>query len=92
VATIFKMIIGDRPLRSFGAFSVRCLNARAARNPRNGESVVVPEKAAPFFRAGKDLRLRVDVDKVPKERSPLRLRSIPGRPGGLARTTSITAD
>jgi integration host factor subunit beta len=74
VTTVFSAIAsaiarGDRvELRGFGAFSVRHHKARAGRNPRNGESVAVPEKATPFFRAGKDLRLRVDVDKVVKER------------------------
>jgi integration host factor subunit beta len=74
VTTIFNAIAsaiarGDRvELRGFGAFSVRRHNARVGRNPRNGEPIAVPEKASPFFRAGKDLRLRVDVDKVPKER------------------------
>ena len=74
VTTVFSAIAsaiarGDRvELRGFGAFSVRHHKAHAGRNPRNGEAVAVPEKATPFFRAGKDLRLRVDVDKVVKER------------------------
>jgi integration host factor subunit beta len=85
VTTVFSAIAsaiarGDRvELRGFGAFSVRHHKARAGRNPRNGESVAVPEKATPFFRAGKDLRLRVDVDKVVKER-----RQPVGKPAGAA--------
>ncbi|HKK35480.1 MAG TPA: HU family DNA-binding protein, partial [Paracoccaceae bacterium] len=30
------------------------------RNPRTGESVPVPEKHVPFFKTGKELRLRLN--------------------------------
>ncbi len=62
VATIFEEITaalarGDRvELRGFGAFSVKRRPARVGRNPRTGESVHVPEKHVPFFKAGKELR------------------------------------
>lgn len=56
---------GDRvELRGFGAFSVRHRDARTGRNPRTGEKVEVPAKAAPFFRAGKELRQKVDASKA----------------------------
>jgi integration host factor subunit beta len=52
---------GDRvELRGFGAFTVKHRTARTGRNPRTGESVPVDEKAVPFFKAGKELRQRVD--------------------------------
>ncbi len=52
---------GDRvELRGFGAFTVKHRTARTGRNPRTGESVPVEEKAVPFFKAGKELRQRVD--------------------------------
>jgi integration host factor subunit beta len=52
---------GDRvELRGFGAFSVRRRPARQGRNPRTGETVSVKAKAVPFFKAGKELRQRVD--------------------------------
>ncbi|MCG8443623.1 MAG: integration host factor subunit beta [Caulobacterales bacterium] len=52
---------GDRvEIRGFGAFSVRVRPARQGRNPRTGESVPVKEKHVPFFKAGKELRERVD--------------------------------
>lgn len=52
---------GDRvELRGFGAFSVKHRDARIGRNPRTGESVEVPEKRAPFFKTGKDLRDRMN--------------------------------
>lgn len=58
---------GDRvELRGFGAFSVRKREARTGRNPRTGKPVEVEAKAAPFFRAGKELRARVDKGETPK--------------------------
>ncbi|MFT8898346.1 MAG: integration host factor subunit beta [Acetobacter sp.] len=52
---------GDRvELRGFGAFTVKKREARAGRNPRTGESVSVDEKVVPFFKAGKELRERVN--------------------------------
>lgn len=47
-------------LRGFGTFSPRHRKARAGRNPRTGEIVPVPEKYVPFFRAGKELREKID--------------------------------
>ncbi|MFN3262889.1 MAG: integration host factor subunit beta [Pikeienuella sp.] len=66
VAAVFDEITdalahGDRvELRGFGAFSVKQRDARVGRNPRTGESVDVPEKRAPFFKTGKDLRDRMN--------------------------------
>lgn len=66
VAAVFDEIAdalanGDRvELRGFGAFSVKHRDARQGRNPRTGESVSVPEKRAPFFKTGKDLRDRMN--------------------------------
>ena len=52
---------GDRvELRGFGAFTVKQRDARTGRNPRTGEAVPVTEKAVPFFKAGKELRERVN--------------------------------
>ena len=47
-------------LRGFGAFTVKRRDARTGRNPRTGEAVPVDEKAVPFFKAGKELRERVN--------------------------------
>ena len=68
VSTIFDEISdalsrGDRvELRGFGAFSVKARAARVGRNPRTGESVEVAQKHVPFFKAGKDLRDRLNAD------------------------------
>ncbi|ADM08997.1 integration host factor beta chain [Parvularcula bermudensis HTCC2503] len=52
---------GDRvELRGFGTFSVKYREARTGRNPRTGESVEVEEKWVPFFKAGKEMRERLN--------------------------------
>lgn len=52
---------GDRvELRGFGAFSVKNRDSRVGRNPRTGETVLVTRKSVPFFKAGKDLRIRLN--------------------------------
>ncbi len=66
VSTIFDEISvalarGDRvELRGFGAFSVKARDARVGRNPRTGAAVNVARKFVPFFKAGKDLRERLN--------------------------------
>ena len=47
-------------LRGFGAFSVKNRPSRSGRNPRTGEAVDVEEKWVPFFKAGKELRERLN--------------------------------
>jgi integration host factor subunit beta len=73
VATVFDEISaalsrGERvELRGFGAFTVKRRDARTGRNPRTGEAVPVDEKAVPFFKAGKELRARVNGAPAVKE-------------------------
>lgn len=68
VSTIFQEVAdalarGDRvEIRGFGAFSVKSRPARTGRNPRTGEAVEVAEKFVPFFKTGKELRERLNVD------------------------------
>jgi len=47
-------------LRGFGAFSVKSRAGRLGRNPRTGESVDVVPKRVPFFKTGKELRVRMN--------------------------------
>ncbi|GAB4166777.1 MAG: integration host factor subunit beta [Rhodocyclaceae bacterium] len=68
--TAVKMIIeamidaltrGNRiEIRGFGSFSLSHRPPRIGRNPKSGEKVQVPEKFVPHFKAGKELRQRVD--------------------------------
>ena len=55
------LIKGDRiEIRGFGSFSLNYRPPRIGRNPKSGEKVSVPGKWVPHFKAGKDLRNRVD--------------------------------
>lgn len=51
---------GRVELRGFGVFTVRKRDQRVGRNPRTGETVRVDEKFVPFFKAGKELRARLN--------------------------------
>ena len=51
-------------IRGFGSFVVRQRRARDGRNPKTGDTVAVGAKRVPFFKVGKELRLRVDEDAV----------------------------
>lgn len=47
-------------IRGFGSFGLNTRPPRVGRNPKSGEKVLVPEKRVPHFKAGKELRERVD--------------------------------
>jgi integration host factor subunit beta len=51
---------GRVEIRGFGAFSFKQRASRQARNPRNGDVVAVEDRATVYFRAGKDLRDRIN--------------------------------
>lgn len=52
---------GERiEIRGFGSFSLNYRPPRLGRNPKTGETVPVPAKHVPHFKAGKELRDRVD--------------------------------
>lgn len=58
---------GDRvELRGFGSFSIRHREAREARNPRTNEKVMLGERKAIYFRAGKEVKERMN-DEVSSE-------------------------
>lgn len=48
-------------IRGFGSFTLRCRPPRMGRNPRTGDPVALPAKRVPHFKAGKNLRERVNV-------------------------------
>jgi integration host factor subunit beta len=68
VTTIFDQITdalahgGRVEIRGFGVFTAKRRNARMGHNPRTGEAVSVKEKTLPFFKAGKELRYRLNRD------------------------------
>lgn len=47
-------------IRGFGSFRIRYRRAKEGRNPKTGETVSVPPKKVPFFKAGKEMREMVD--------------------------------
>lgn len=47
-------------IRGFGSFTLNYRPPRKGRNPKTGESVMVLAKYAPHFKAGKELRDRVN--------------------------------
>ena len=47
-------------IRGFGSFRIRHRRAKEGRNPKTGETVSVPPKKVPFFKAGKEMREMVD--------------------------------
>jgi integration host factor subunit beta len=52
---------GRVELRGFGAFSTRARDSRTGRNPRTGEVVEVDAKRVPYFKPGKEMRVRLNV-------------------------------
>jgi integration host factor subunit beta len=66
VKLILDMLVGALAqggrveIRGFGSFSLNYRPARVGRNPKSGERVPVPAKHVPHFKAGKELRARVD--------------------------------
>jgi integration host factor subunit beta len=47
-------------LRGFGSFKVKSRRSRTARNPRSGDSVMVPAKLVPYFKASNELKARLN--------------------------------
>lgn len=47
-------------IRGFGSFALNYRPPRTGRNPKTGDKVQVPAKYVPHFKAGKELRERVD--------------------------------
>ncbi|MFQ5586831.1 MAG: integration host factor subunit beta [Thermodesulfobacteriota bacterium] len=55
---------GDKvEIRGFGSFKVKERKPRQGRNPKTGDTIDIPFKKVPFFKAGKELRERVDTEK-----------------------------
>lgn len=48
-------------VRGFGSFSLHYRHSRLGRNPKTGNSVELVSKYVPHFKAGKELKERVDM-------------------------------
>ncbi len=60
-AMVNSLVQGERiEIRGFGSFSLNFRPPRLGRNPKTGDKVQVAGKYVPHFKAGKELRDRVD--------------------------------
>jgi integration host factor subunit beta len=58
---VAAMARGDRvELRGFGSFFVKRRPSRIGRNPRSGAVITVEKKAYPYFKAGKEMKGRLN--------------------------------
>jgi integration host factor subunit beta len=59
---IGKALVGKDKveLRGFGSFKVKSRRSRTARNPRTGDSVQVPAKLVPYFKASNELKIKLN--------------------------------
>jgi integration host factor subunit beta len=56
-------------LRGFGVFSVKHRPAHSGRNPITGVTVSVERKVVPYFRAGKEMRQRLNRSRREERRA-----------------------
>mgnify|MGYP002636305051 CR=1 FL=1 len=57
-----RLIKGDRvEIRGFGTFKMKAYRGYTGRNPKTGVKTSVKSKRLPFFKVGKELRERVDI-------------------------------
>jgi len=55
---------GERiEVRDFGSFDLHHRSSRLGRNPKTGKSVQLPAKTVAHFKAGKQMRDRVDASR-----------------------------
>lgn len=67
-AIVQSLARGDRiEIRGFGSFSLTYHPARIGRNPKTGAAVSVPEKSVPHFKAGKEMRERIEQSIKPTQ-------------------------
>ena len=60
-AMAMYLVKGQRiEIRRFGSFGINYRPPRTGHNPKSGQKVQLPEKLVPHFKAGRDLRERVD--------------------------------
>jgi integration host factor subunit beta len=51
---------GRIEIRGFGSFTVREYGAYTGKNPKTGKKVNVSEKRLPYFKVGRELKVRVN--------------------------------
>lgn len=66
VDTLFQSMVdslskGDKvEIRGFGSFKIKEREGRQGRNPKSGENIFIDSKRVPFFKAGKEIRERIN--------------------------------
>lgn len=63
--TVIESLAGGEKveLRNFGIFKVKTRKGRLGRNPRTGESVRIPDKRVVSFKAGMEMKKKVEQSK-----------------------------
>lgn len=57
------LVKGERvEIRGLGSFKVKSYDGYKGRNPKTGEIINVAPKKLPFFKVGKELKERVDIE------------------------------
>lgn len=52
---------GDKvEIRGFGSFKIKDREGRQGRNPKSGAGIFIDGKKVPFFKAGKEIRERIN--------------------------------
>ena len=58
------LVAEDRvEIRGLGSFKVKSYGKYIGRNPKTGKQIKVKPKKLPFFKCGKELKERVDIQK-----------------------------
>ena len=104
VGAMISALSNDRrvEMREFGSFTVRSRRPRKGRNPRTGETVMVPAKAMIYFRATGDLKRRVKAcvgkptkvkpaKRVPRDTEPRKVTFNSDRPQHVAVAERVAA-
>jgi integration host factor subunit beta len=47
-------------IRGFGSFKIKERDGRQGRNPKSGENIYIESKRVPFFKAGKEIKERIN--------------------------------
>ncbi len=50
-------------IRGFGSFKIKARSGRQGRNPKSGENIFIGSKRVPFFKAGKEIKERINAAK-----------------------------
>jgi len=58
------LVAGDRvEIRGLGSFKVKSYDGYKGRNPKTGKQIKVTPKKLPFFKCGKEMKERVDIQE-----------------------------